>query len=102
MARGKGRSSIIQVTRKYSIAVNDSNYTVVEVKKKKGQEDIITPLTYHDSIESALNRIGKFIATDALISKDMKLSEAIETLQIAINEYREEIKKAIPNVKVVE
>ena len=102
MARGKGRSSIIQVTRKYSIAVSDSNYTVVEIKKKKGQEDIITPLTYHDSIESALNRIGKLIATDALISKDMKLSEAIETLQIAINEYREEIKKAIPNVKVVE
>ncbi len=102
MARGKSRSSIIQVTRKYSIVVSDSNYTVVEVKKKKGQEDVITPLTYHDSIESALTRIGKLIATDALISKDMKLSEAIETLQIAINEYKEEIKKAVPNVRVVE
>ena len=102
MARGKGRSSIIQVTRKYAIAVNDSNYTVVEIKKKKGQEDTVIPLTYHDSIENALNRIGKLITTDVLISKDMKLSEALAEMSKALSEYKEEIKKAVPNVRVVE
>ena len=104
---------MIRVNETYGILVSNTDYSVVRIYKKKDEEGNIKcdedgkpmeynqPLTYHDSLIKALQRIAKLTVKDAVKDGDMTLSEAVTCIQTALNRLTEEIENAVPDVKVV-
>lgn len=97
---------MIRVNEKYGILVSNTDYSVVRIRKKTDKEtgkteEYNTPLTYHDSLIKALERIAKLTVKDAVKDGDMTLSEAVTRIQTALDRLTEEIENAVPDVEVV-
>ena len=97
---------MIRVNETYGILVSNTDYSVVRIRKKTNEEtgkteEYNAPLTYHDSLIKALERIAKFTVRDAVKDGDMTLSEAVTRIQTALDKLTEEIELAVPDVKVV-
>jgi succinate dehydrogenase/fumarate reductase-like Fe-S protein len=97
---------MIRVNETYGILLSNTDYSVVRIRtktdKKTGKvEEYNIPLTYHDSLIKALERIAKFTVRDAVKDGDMTLSEAVTRIQTALDALTEEIENAVPDVKVV-
>ncbi len=96
---------MIRVNEKYGILVSNTDYSVVRIRKKTDEDgkpmEYNQPLTYHDSLIKALQRIGKLTVKDAVKDGDMTLSEAVTRIQTALDKLTEEIENAVPDVKVV-
>jgi tryptophanyl-tRNA synthetase len=104
---------MIRVNETYGILLSNTDYSVVRIRKKTDEDGNIKydedgeameynqPLTYHDSLIKALERIAKFTVRDAVKDGDMTLSEAVTRIQTALDKLTEEIELAVPDVKVV-
>lgn len=104
---------MIRVNETYGILLSNTDYSVVRIRKKTDEDGNIKydedgeameynqPLTYHDSLIKALERIAKFTVRDAVKDGDMTLSEAVTRIQTALDKLTEEIENAVPDVKVV-
>ena len=104
---------MIRVNETYGILLSNTDYSVVRIRKKTDEDGNIKydedgeameynqPLTYHDSLIKALERIAKFTVRDAVKDGDMTLSEAVTRIQTALDRLTEEIENAVPDVKVV-
>ena len=104
---------MIRVNETYGILLSNTDYSVVRIRKKTDEDGNIKydedgeameynqPLTYHDSLIKALQRIVKFTVRDAVKDGDMTLSEAVTRIQTALDKLTEEIENAVPDVKVV-
>ncbi len=105
---------MIRVNDVYGILVSNTDYSVVRIYRKKDENgngkfnedgtpmEYNQPLTYHDSLIKALQRIVKLTVKDAVKDGDMTLSEAVTRIQTALDKLTEEIENAVPDVKVVE
>lgn len=97
---------MIRVNERYGILVSNTDYSVVRIRTKTDKEtgkteEYNAPLTYHDSLVKALERIAKLTVRDAVKDGDMTLSEAVERIQTALDKLSKEIEDAVPDVKVV-
>ena len=104
---------MIRVNETYGILLSNTDYSVVRIRKKTDEDGNIKydedgeameynqPLTYHDSLIKALERIAKFTVRDAVKDGDMTLSEAVTRIQTALDKLTEEIENAVPDVKAV-
>lgn len=101
--------NLIRVNKKYGIIVSSTDYNVCQFRTVKGEkkmsdrvgEEYYTPVSYHGSLQDALNKIVKYTIRDSVKDGDMTLNEAIERIENALNRLEHEIIHMIPDAKVV-
>lgn len=105
---------MIQVTDKYSIDVRGyANFVVYEKKESQSQRERKDRTwgnpTYYTKLEEALRNVMYRNQADALMDKDVTLSEAIQIIQKANQSIEEEIHQAfvlaqetMPNVASID
>ena len=105
---------MIQVTDKYSIDVRGyANFVVYEKKESQSQRERKDRTwgnpTYYTKLEEALRNVMYRNQADALMDKDVTLSEAIQIIQKANHSIEEEIHQAfvlaqetMPNVASID
>lgn len=86
---------MIHIKDNWYIDVDERTYNLTKFagtyKDKNGKEsDSYTNTTYHRTITEALNQYVSYMVRDAL-EPDMEIGQAIETLQKALEQAREEI-----------
>ena len=93
---------MIKVNDVYGIQPSTTDYAVVRfgINRKTG-EPTSQYLTYHASIEGALNRIVSLTISETVRGCDVTLSEAVDRIECALEKLRKEIELAVPSVKVV-
>ena len=101
--------NLIRINKKYGIVVSSTDYCVCQFNIIKGikkasdrvGEEVIKPLTYHSSLVDALNKIVKLTVRDSCRKGEISLKEAVNNIDNSLNELKELIELAVPNVKVV-
>lgn len=96
---------MIIVNDEYAVVVSATDYCVAKrtgkIDPKTGRE-VLNYLTYHDSLNKALERIGKITVRESVRYDDMPLGEAIEHITDALDRLRKQIADAVPEIKVVD
>ena len=96
---------MIIVNDDYAVVVSATDYCVAKRTGKtdpKTGRELLSYLTYHDSLNTALERIGKITIRESVRYGDMPLGEAVEHITDALDRLRKQIRDAIPEVKVVD
>lgn len=96
---------MIIINDDYAVVVSNTDYCVAKrtgrIDPKTGKE-VLMYLTYHDSLNKALERIGKITLRESVRHGDMPLGEAVEHITDALDRLRKQIADAVPEMKVVE
>ena len=96
---------MIIINDKYAVVVSSTDYCVAKrtgkIDPKTGKE-VLQYLTYHDSLNKALERRGKITIRESVRYGDMPLNEAVEHITDALDRLRKQIADAVPEVKVVD
>ena len=83
---------MIRLQNNYAITSNGGSFTLVTFVKGKGKEgneiDVQKPISYHTTLESALQSYSNNRMADLVSNVDLDLKQVKE----AINELKEELK----------
>lgn len=96
---------MIIVNDDYGIVVSATDYCVVKRSGKKDPKtgkEILNYMTYHDSLNRALEKIGKITLRESVRYGDMPLGEAVDHITDALDRLRKQIADAVPEMKVVD
>lgn len=96
---------MIIVNDEYAVVVSATDYCVAKRTGKtdpKTGREMLNYLTYHDSLNKALERIGKITLRESVRYGEMSLGEAVGHITDALDRLRKQIADAVPEMKVVD
>lgn len=93
---------MIRINEDYVILVDKDNYTLAKDRHKTGKNGNYKTLGFYMSLVSALEAFAEYSDRNVLSNGCMSLTEACTAIKKNHDELTETIKKAFPEIEVIE